>query len=33
LHGGSLSLVSEKGKGTTVTIFLPWHSGLPVGLS
>ncbi len=25
LHGGSLSLTSEKGKGTTVTVFLPWH--------
>jgi signal transduction histidine kinase/CHASE1-domain containing sensor protein len=33
LHGGSLSLVSAKGRGTTVTIFLPWHSDLPTGLS
>ena len=33
LHGGSLSLVSEKGKGTTVTVFLPWHSDLPIGLN
>ena len=33
LHGGSLSLVSEKGKGTIVTVFLPWHSDLPIGLS
>ena len=33
LHGGSLSLTSEKGKGTTVTVFLPWHSDLPIGLS
>jgi signal transduction histidine kinase/CHASE1-domain containing sensor protein len=33
LHGGSLSLISEKGKGTTVTVFLPWHADLPIGLS
>jgi signal transduction histidine kinase len=33
LHGGSLSLVSEKGKGTTVTVFLPWRSDLPVGFN
>jgi len=33
LHGGSLSLTSEKGKGTTVTVFLPWHSDLPIGLN
>jgi two-component system cell cycle sensor histidine kinase PleC len=33
LHGGSLSLVSEKGKGTIVTVFLPWHSDLPIGLN
>jgi signal transduction histidine kinase/CHASE1-domain containing sensor protein/integral membrane sensor domain MASE1 len=33
LHGGSLSLISEKGKGTTVTVFLPWHSDLPIGLN
>jgi PAS domain S-box-containing protein len=30
LHGGSLSLDSEKGKGTTATVFLPWHEGLPM---
>ncbi len=33
LHGGSLSLVSQKGKGTTVTVFLPWHSDLPRALA
>jgi signal transduction histidine kinase len=33
LHGGSLSLVSQKGKGTTVTVFLPWHSDLPIELN
>ncbi|HKP23994.1 MAG TPA: PAS-domain containing protein [Dongiaceae bacterium] len=33
LHGGSLSLISQKGKGTTVTVFLPWHSDLPIGLN
>jgi two-component system cell cycle sensor histidine kinase PleC len=33
LHGGSLSLTSEKGKGTIVTVFLPWHADLPIGLS
>jgi signal transduction histidine kinase len=33
LHGGSLSLTSEKGKGTIVTVFLPWHSDLPIGLN
>jgi len=32
LHGGTLSLTSEKGKGTVVTVFLPWHSDLPIGL-
>ncbi|HET6620999.1 MAG TPA: PAS-domain containing protein [Dongiaceae bacterium] len=32
LHGGSLSLTSEKGRGTTVTVFLPWHADLPIGL-
>jgi signal transduction histidine kinase len=25
LHGGSLSMISEKGKGTTVNMFFPWH--------
>ena len=33
LHGGSLSLTSEKGKGTVVTVFLPWHIDLPRALS
>ena len=33
LHGGSLSLVSEKGKGTIVTVFLPWHIDLPRALN
>ena len=33
LHGGSLSLISEKGKGTVVTVFLPWHIDLPRGLN
>jgi signal transduction histidine kinase/CHASE1-domain containing sensor protein/integral membrane sensor domain MASE1 len=33
LHGGWLSLVSEKGKGTTVTVFLPWHIDLPRALN
>ncbi|WP_119302055.1 PAS-domain containing protein [Dongia deserti] len=33
LHGGSLSLVSEKGRGTIVTVFLPWHADLPIGLN
>jgi signal transduction histidine kinase len=33
LHGGSLSLVSEKGKGTTITVFLPWHIDLPRALN
>lgn len=28
LHGGSLSIESEKDSGTTVTIRLPWHEGL-----
>jgi two-component system cell cycle sensor histidine kinase PleC len=32
LHGGSLSLDSEKGRGTTATVFLPWHDGLPTEL-
>jgi signal transduction histidine kinase/CHASE1-domain containing sensor protein/integral membrane sensor domain MASE1 len=33
LHGGSLTLTSEKGKGTTVTVFLPWHFDLPRGFN
>jgi signal transduction histidine kinase/CHASE1-domain containing sensor protein len=33
LHGGSLSLISEKGKGTIVTVFLPWHIDLPRALN
>jgi signal transduction histidine kinase len=24
-HGGTLSVASERGSGTTVTVFLPWH--------
>ena len=28
LHGGSLSIESEKGVGTTVTVRLPWHADL-----
>ncbi|MEZ5830519.1 MAG: PAS-domain containing protein [Dongiaceae bacterium] len=33
LHGGSLTLISEKGKGTIVTVFLPWHVDLPRALN
>jgi len=33
LHGGSMWLESERGKGTTVTVFLPWAKGLPRDLS
>ncbi len=32
LHGGSMRVESERGKGTTVTVFLPWHKDLPRGL-
>ena len=32
-HGGSLSLVSEKNKGTTATVFLPWCNDLPIDLN
>ncbi|HEV8392232.1 MAG TPA: PAS-domain containing protein [Dongiaceae bacterium] len=32
LHGGGMSVVSEKGKGTVVTVFLPWHDNLPRAL-
>jgi PAS domain S-box-containing protein len=33
LHGGSMRLTSERGKGTTVTVFLPWAKDLPRELS
>ena len=33
LHGGSMRLESERGKGTTVTVFLPWAKDLPRDLS
>jgi PAS domain S-box-containing protein len=29
LHGGSMRVASERGKGTTVTVFLPWDKDLP----
>ncbi len=29
LHGGGLTLASEKGRGTTATVTLPWHRDLP----
>jgi len=29
LHGGSMRVESERGKGTTVTVFLPWNKDLP----
>jgi signal transduction histidine kinase len=29
LHGGSMRVESERGKGTVVTVFLPWAKGLP----
>jgi PAS domain S-box-containing protein len=28
LHGGDIRLDSKKGKGTTVSVFLPWHAGV-----
>jgi PAS domain S-box-containing protein len=28
LHGGEIRLDSRKGKGTTVSVFLPWHAGV-----
>ena len=33
LHGGSMRVESERGKGTTVTVFLPWTKDLPRDLS
>ena len=33
LHGGSMRVESERGKGTTVTVFLPWAKDLPRDLS
>lgn len=30
LHGGHLAIDSEKGRGTTVTVRLPWHAGFPL---
>jgi PAS domain S-box-containing protein len=33
LHGGSMQVKSERGKGTTVTVFLPWSRDLPRDLS
>jgi signal transduction histidine kinase len=33
LHGGSMRVGSERGKGTTVTVFLPWAKDLPRDLS
>jgi PAS domain S-box-containing protein len=29
LHGGAMSVQSEKGRGTVVTVVLPWRSNLP----
>jgi PAS domain S-box-containing protein len=33
LHGGSMRVQSERGKGTMVTVFLPWTKDLPRDLS
>ena len=33
LHGGSIRVESQRGKGTTVTVFLPWAKDLPRDLS